>query len=117
MRNPGLIAALAGALGFFGVAIGAFATHGVQEAQVRAWLDLGARYQLIHALAVFAALGFPRGGAAAWLFVAGAVFFCGSLYALALGAPRWAGAVTPLGGLLFLAGWAALGWAGLKAKS
>ena len=50
------------------------------------------------------------GLAAAWMFVAGVALFGGSLYALALGAPRGIGAVTPIGGIAFLAGWAAFAW-------
>jgi uncharacterized membrane protein YgdD (TMEM256/DUF423 family) len=56
-------------------------------------------------------MGARRGRFAPAFFLAGIVLFSGSLYAMALGAPRWLGAVTPIGGLCFLAGWAALGWA------
>ena len=49
-----------------------------------------------------------------WLFVAGTIVFSGSLYALSLSGVRWLGAITPLGGLAFIAGWAALGWAALR---
>ena len=52
--------------------------------------------------------------AAAWLFAAGIVLFSGSLYALALTGERWLGAITPLGGVAFLAGWAALAWAAAR---
>jgi len=48
---------------------------------------------------------------AGWLFVAGTILFSGSLYALSLTGHRWLGAITPLGGVAFLAGWAALAWA------
>ncbi|MBA2572927.1 MAG: DUF423 domain-containing protein, partial [Gemmatimonadetes bacterium] len=47
-----------------------------------------------------------------WLFAGGTVIFCGSLYLLALSGTRWLGAITPIGGLMLLAGWGALGWAG-----
>ena len=53
-------------------------------------------------------------GAAGWLFVAGMVLFSGSLYLLALGGPRWLGAVAPVGGLSFLVGWALLAWAAFR---
>jgi uncharacterized membrane protein YgdD (TMEM256/DUF423 family) len=76
--------------------------------------ETGARYQLFHALALLGvALALDRAPsraltAAGWLFVAGQIVFPGSLYALALSGTRAWGAVTPLGGLLYLAGWLAL---------
>lgn len=97
--------------GFLAVAIGAFAAHGIEDPRAIDLLDTGARYQMYHALAVFAAAVLARqrlGSIAAWFFLGGAVLFSGSLYALAFGAPAWLGAVTPLGGLGFLAGWALL---------
>jgi uncharacterized membrane protein YgdD (TMEM256/DUF423 family) len=101
---------LAGAvLGLLGVAFGAFGAHGVADPAAKAWMQTGASYQLAHVLAALAAVGLPRpatGAAAAFLL--GTVLFSGSLYAMALGAPRWMGAITPLGGLAFLAGWAML---------
>jgi uncharacterized membrane protein YgdD (TMEM256/DUF423 family) len=51
---------------------------------------------------------------AGWLFVAGVVLFSGSLYMLVLTGPRWLGAITPIGGVAFLAGWAVLAWTALK---
>jgi uncharacterized membrane protein YgdD (TMEM256/DUF423 family) len=79
--------------------------------------EIGVRYQMYHALALLA-LGAVAGrlpggavAAAGWLFVAGTVIFSGSLYLLAVTGARWLGAVTPLGGLAFLAGWAAFAWA------
>ena len=106
-----------------GVALGAFAAHGLKARlapELVATFETGVRYQLTHALALLAvawALGRWSGTAAlaaGWLFVAGTVLFCGSLYVLALGGPRWLGPVTPLGGLAFLAGWACLAWAALR---
>ena len=76
--------------------------------------ETGARYQMYHALGLIAvAWAVTRwpGAAAAWagwLFVAGTVLFSGSLYALALTGVRWLGAITPLGGVAFLAGWTCL---------
>lgn len=107
---------LAGLSGFISVAAGAFAAHGVADPMAREWLRTGASYEAIHALATLAVAAlFAAGGRrAAWppaLFLLGSLLFSGSLYAMALGGPRWLGAVTPLGGLLFLAGWAALAWA------
>jgi uncharacterized membrane protein YgdD (TMEM256/DUF423 family) len=79
--------------------------------------EIGVRYQMYHALALLVvgavADRLPGGAVAAagWLFVAGTVVFSGSLYVLALTGQRWLGAVTPLGGVAFLAGWAVLVWA------
>ena len=50
----------------------------------------------------------------AWLFVAGGAVFAGTLYLMALGAPRWLGAITPIGGALLIAGWLWLAWTGLR---
>jgi uncharacterized membrane protein YgdD (TMEM256/DUF423 family) len=77
----------------------------------------GGHYQLMHALAVFACylawrlLQAPAAGIAAWLFLIGGLIFSGSLYLMAFGGPRMLGAVTPIGGVLLLAGWAFLAWA------
>ena len=96
-------------LGFLGVAFGAFAAHGVADPAAKAWMQTGAQYQLAHVLAALIALQLLRPAkAAAAAFLAGAIVFSGSLYAMALGGPRWLGAITPLGGLAFLGGWAML---------
>lgn len=110
---------LVGALaGFLGVALGAFGAHGLQSRlspEMLAVFETGVRYQMYHAFALLitaAAIG--RLGDArllvvsGWFFVAGIIIFSGSLYALALtGVTMW-GAVTPIGGLAFLVGWACL---------
>jgi uncharacterized membrane protein YgdD (TMEM256/DUF423 family) len=106
---------LAALSGLCAVALGAFAAHGVHTAKPIEWLHTGSLYQMTHALAVFAAFALARSGArgmglAAGLFLAGTVLFSGSLYAMALGAPRILGAITPLGGLSFMIGWAVLAW-------
>jgi uncharacterized membrane protein YgdD (TMEM256/DUF423 family) len=106
---------LAAVGGFLAVALGAFAAHGVQDPQARGWLQTGASYGFLHVLATFACGIFMEFGArrarfAPAFFLSGVVLFSGSLYAMGLGAPRWLGAVTPLGGLCFLAGWAVLAW-------
>ena len=102
------------------VAAGAFGAHGLRarvSPELLAVFETGARYQMYHALGLlgvaWAVNRWPAGGtvAAGWLFVAGTLLFSGSLYLLAVGGPRWLGAVTPLGGLCFLAGWALLAWA------
>ena len=109
---------VAGALvGGAAVALGAFAAHGLKarlDAAMLQTFETGVRYQLAHALALLAvawaaSLG---GGTAARVaglaFLGGVLFFSCSLYGLALGGPRWLGPVTPIGGVLFLVGWAAL---------
>jgi uncharacterized membrane protein YgdD (TMEM256/DUF423 family) len=105
------------------VAAGAFGAHALRarlSPDMQAVFETGARYHMYHALALLAAAwAFTRwpGGpvvAAGWLFVAGTVLFSGSLYLLALTGQRWLGAITPLGGLAFIAGWAALAWAALR---
>jgi uncharacterized membrane protein YgdD (TMEM256/DUF423 family) len=99
------------------VAAGAFGAHGLRArlpAELLSVFETGARYQMYHALALlFVAWATTHWGsgairAAGWLFVGGTVLFSGSLYLLALTGTRWWGAVTPLGGLLFLGGWLTL---------
>jgi uncharacterized membrane protein YgdD (TMEM256/DUF423 family) len=107
---------LAAASGMVSVLVGAFAAHGIADATAQALLKTGANYQFMHALATIACAVFMQTGAgrarlAPAFFLGGTVLFSGSLYALALGAPRWVGAVTPVGGMLFLIGWAVLVWA------
>ena len=107
-------------LGFLGVAAGAFGAHAlrtrVPPEDLAIW-ETAVRFQMYHALALLAAAGAaarwpgPAASAAGWMFGAGAVIFSGSLYLLVLSGARWLGAVTPIGGTLLLAGWAALGWA------
>ena len=96
------------------MAAGAFGAHGVTDPVAKGWLETGGHYQLIHALAAIACVLAVRQGvgslASAWLFLAGALIFSGTLYLMALGAPRILGAITPVGGLLLLAGWAWLAW-------
>jgi uncharacterized membrane protein YgdD (TMEM256/DUF423 family) len=108
----------AGLLGATGVACGAFGAHALRdfllERGTSATWDTAARYQLLHAVALFAAAAWlrfapapvqrPVGWAAACWSI-GTVLFSGSLYGLAAGGPRWLGPVTPLGGLALLAGW------------
>lgn len=106
---------LAAISGFLSVAVGAFAAHGVSDPKAAEWLRLGAQYEMAHALAtlacaLFMSLGAARARFAPAFFMSGSVIFCGSLYAMALGAPRILGAVTPVGGVLFLIGWAMLAW-------
>lgn len=110
--RPLLIAA--GTVGFLAVALGAFGAHGLEgrlSAAAQDWWRTATLYALAHSLAALAvALSAARPGRllrlAGWAFIAGIVLFSGALYALALGAPPLFGAVAPVGGLCFLAGWA-----------
>jgi len=112
-RNWMTLAALSG---FVAVAVGAFAAHGVQDPKAAEWLRTGAAYGFMHTMATFACATFMQVGArrarfAPAFFLSGVVLFSGSLYAMAAGAPRWLGMVTPIGGLMFLIGWGILAWA------
>jgi uncharacterized membrane protein YgdD (TMEM256/DUF423 family) len=132
---------IAGIAGFLGVALGAFGAHGLKatfEANGTAaiWLT-ASTYHLLHAIALLAlasaahsAKGAPGAhgsqatpafeeaastgnpGAAFWFFLAGIAIFSGSLYTLAITNIRWLGAITPIGGLCFLAGWLSIAWRG-----
>lgn len=106
MRAWPVVAAL---LGLASVGFGAFAAHGVSDPKAQEWLRTGALYGFVHVLATFAAsqlgLRWPQP-----FFVLGAVVFAGSLWAMALGGPPVLGAVTPLGGLSLMVGWALLAW-------
>jgi uncharacterized membrane protein YgdD (TMEM256/DUF423 family) len=106
------------------VGAGAFAAHGLRERLDPRALEVfetGARYQMYHALAIIlagilASSGAIRGAqTAGWIFQAGIVLFSGSLYVLALTGVKGLGAVTPLGGLAFLAGWLWLAWSAWRA--
>ncbi|MCW3837573.1 DUF423 domain-containing protein [Sphingomonas canadensis] len=103
MKLLTVLAALSGALA---VIAGAFGAHGA-EGQAAEWLRTGGHYQLVHAVAALVAL---RMGAriSPWLFVGGAGLFAATLYVMALGGPRWLGAVTPIGGAAMIAGWICL---------
>lgn len=113
------------ALALLAVLSGAFAAHGLKtilDAQQLALFETAARYQMYHALAllVVGILASVRQFSesllklAAFAFILGIFLFCGSLYALALSGITWLGAITPLGGTAFLAGWLALMIAALK---
>lgn len=123
-----LFLALAGLNGFLGVMLGAFGAHGLRSSlasasdgmrRLEVW-ETAARYQLIHALALglLAALA-PRFQAqalpiAGYLFQAGIVLFSGSLYVVGFSGIRAFGAITPFGGLCFLAGWISVIVAAIK---
>ena len=109
---------------FIGVGAGAFGAHALKARlapDLLAVFDTGSRYQLIHALALiavgWACQRWPGSSVrwAGWSFLVGTLLFSGSLYVLALTGVRGFGAVTPFGGVAFLAGWALLAWAAWRA--
>ena len=106
-----------------GVAAGAFGAHMLKdllEPNMLAVYDTATRYQMYHGFGLVLSglvVHVRRDGGAAkagWLFLAGTLLFCGSLYGVSLLGIRWLGAVTPVGGVLFIVGWLVLGWRGLK---
>lgn len=114
-----LIGALAG---FIGVALGAFGAHGLKSRvapDMLAVFETGVRYQMYHAIALLllgalASTLNPRlASIAGWAFTAGILIFSGSLYALVLSDVRILGAITPIGGVAFLVGWACLAYAAI----
>ena len=124
-----LFITLAGVYGALAVGLGAFGAHGLRSrlepldegAKRLGWWETAAHYHLTHALAlglvafVLARQESTSGAAAGYAFAGGVLIFSGSLYAMALGAPRWFGAITPIGGLALIAGWVLLALAGYRA--
>lgn len=116
IKNTNWIA-VACCLGFCAVALGAFGAHGLEETLSEGkraeWWSTAVDYHMWHALALLLVGLIHRdqahGSGAGIAFTGGILIFSGSLYAMALGAPAWLGAVTPLGGLGFLTGWVLLG--------
>lgn len=118
-RTPLIVTAVTGALA---VLIGAFGAHGLPDwlagngvnvetvPRRLAQFETGARYHLAHAIVLLAMIALPVQPCAAWrwsfrLFIAGIVFFSGSLYALVLTNTPWLGAITPIGGVCWIAAW------------
>lgn len=121
-----LFVLLAAFFGFTGVALGAFAAHGLKQrlsAEYLAVFQTGVHYQMIHALALLAlALLAPHLSGrllpvAGLLFVLGILLFSGSLYLLTLTGIGRLGIITPVGGLAFLAGWGCLGVAAWRIQA
>lgn len=106
------LVALAALSGAIAVGAGAFGAHGA-EGKAAEWLRTGASYQLIHVVAALVAVQMGARGAG-WLFVVGAAIFAFTLYAMAFGAPRWLGAITPIGGTALIIGWLWLAWHALR---
>lgn len=115
--SPRVMLMLGATSGFLSVAFGAFGAHGLKHRvgpDLLAIFHTGVDYQALHAIALLAcgllALHRPSRslGAAGWCFVVGSLIFSGSLYVLTLTGLRWLGAITPIGGVAFLIGWACL---------
>ncbi|MEH2307750.1 DUF423 domain-containing protein [Nostoc sp.] len=118
---------IAAILGGLSVAAGAFASHALREKISERSLEIfetGARYQMYHALALFLVAILisrtespqPTLIASGWLFFAGITIFSGSLYAISLTGIKSLGAIAPLGGAAFLAGWGTLAFAAWNLK-
>jgi uncharacterized membrane protein YgdD (TMEM256/DUF423 family) len=116
---PRLFFVLGAGFAFLAVTFGAFGSHSLKAIlapDMLAVFETGVRYQMYHALALlvvgWTVHQYPQASfhVAGWLFVAGILLFSGSLYVLVLSGVRWLGAITPLGGVLFLVGWGVLGW-------
>lgn len=122
MAQLSLIAASLG--GLLAVAFGAFGSHALRDRlddYALRIFETAVQYQFYHSLALLAVgillLRFPDSSllqSSSWLFLIGMLIFSGSLYVLSLSGVRWLGAVTPLGGLAFIAGWACLAAAAWK---
>ena len=119
--TPRIVLTLAAALMFAGVAAGAFGAHALKARltpdELAIW-QTAVQYHVWHGIGLLATglllLHRPDSvalGVSGWLFVAGIALFSGSLYALALTGARGLGALTPVGGIAFLGGWAAMAWA------
>jgi len=116
---------IAAVAGFTAVTLGAFGAHGLEATlsvgERAEWWGTAVDYHMWHALALVG-VGLlsertGRGRGAGWCFLLGMLVFSGTLYGLGLGGPRWLGAITPLGGVLLLAGWALLGVVGRAGPS
>lgn len=114
------VGAIAAAIG---VTLGAFGAHALKSRvseELLAVFEIGVRYQMYHALGLFAvawaAARWPGSlpNASGWLFALGILLFSGSLYLMTFTGARWLGAVTPVGGLFFILGWVALALAALR---
>ena len=109
--NPATATRIAAATGLFAVALGAFGAHGLkdllaQNGTAAVW-EKAVFYHFIHAVMLFVLAERKEFPAVAWWsFFAGIVVFSGSLYLLAVTNLKWLGAITPVGGILFLLGWA-----------
>ena len=107
----------AGLLGAIAIALGAFGAHGLKERLAlipgdSGWWETATFYLLTHAIAIGAITA--RSSWPSRLWTGGALIFSATLYAMALDAPRWFGAITPIGGSALIAGWVVLAWTARK---
>lgn len=102
-----MIEAFAAVMAAVAIAAGAFGAHGA-EGQAAEWLKTGSSYHLVHSVAVLLLAKTAPGPAN--LLLLGATIFAGTLYLMAVGLPRWLGAITPIGGALMIVGWLWLAW-------
>lgn len=119
-----LFISLAAVSGMLSVVLGAFGAHGLRnrlDDYAMGVFETAVQYHMVHSLALLAvgmiALSQPQAAllrSSGWLFLLGIAIFSGSLYILAMTGLRWLGAITPLGGLAFIAGWACLAVAAWK---
>jgi uncharacterized membrane protein YgdD (TMEM256/DUF423 family) len=122
MNGSAPILAAGAILAALGVALGAFGAHALRDSldPVRlGWWNTAVQWHMWHAVALVALAAVPLDGRAlpALLIGAGTIVFAGSLYVMALSGLRWLGAVTPIGGLLLIAGWLLLAWRALRAQA
>lgn len=117
MLTSALLTTLGALSGFTAVALGAFGAHALKRrltTERLATFEVGVRYQIYHALAIFAAswiasaTGSSLAFVSGWLFLGGSVLFSGSLYGLAATGAKGLGAITPIGGVVLLMGWLCL---------
>ncbi len=106
-------------LGGSAVMLGAFGAHALRSTlgpQQLGWWQTATQYQLAHAIAllVIAVLPLRRAPLAGWCMALGTIIFSATLALMAIGLPRWLGAITPIGGVLLIAGWLVLGWSALE---
>lgn len=92
------------------IAASAFGAHAASSPQAAEWLRTGGLYQLIHAVAVIALIRTLSIQGPSIALLSGSALFAATLYAMALGAPRWFGAITPIGGLIMILGWVWIAW-------
>jgi uncharacterized membrane protein YgdD (TMEM256/DUF423 family) len=113
-RRTAAGAALSAAIAVGAAAFGAHAAHSAKAAE---WLQTGGHYQLAHAIAALLLIRWPMLLRPAQLMLFGSVLFAATLYAMAVGAPRWFGAITPIGGALMIAGWLWTAWAFARGRA
>lgn len=121
---PKTIIMIAALNGFLAVSLGAFAAHALESRlgpDLLGTFQTGVQYHMTHTLALLAVgillLNKPEAGlltVSGYLFLLGILLFSGSLYLLSLSGVRWLGAITPLGGVSFLAGWGCLFWSAMN---